>query len=93
MKKKRKQPIAGVPLPEAVSEESISGRGKKTIGIGLGILVIGFIVLSLTDPMGRNWASTLSPFLILGGYGVIGIGIFLPEKPLTSEPFSPPRAD
>lgn len=91
MKKKRKQPISAGPPPQASPEESISGRGKKAIGIGLGILVLGFIVLSRTDPMGRNWASTLSPFLILGGYAVIGIGIFLPDEASVSEPSSPPQ--
>lgn len=42
---------------------------------GIGTLGIGYFVLSLTDPMGQNWASNVSPFLILGGYAIIGIGI------------------
>ena len=53
----------------------ISARGWKVIGIGAGVVTLGFIVLCFTDPAGQNWASTLSPFLILGGYGTIAAGI------------------
>lgn len=38
----------------------------------------------MTDPMGQNWASNLSPFLILGGYALIGLGIVL------KDPATPP---
>jgi hypothetical protein len=76
--------------------EPISSKGKKVIGMGVGILVLGFIVLCFTDPMGRNWASLLSPFLIVGGYVLVGIGIFLPENLPTSgqsqDPSQPPSA-
>ncbi|MFH1283512.1 MAG: hypothetical protein ABII27_07595 [bacterium] len=58
----------------------ISKRGKRTIGIGIGVLILGFIILTQTDPAGQNWASHLSPFLIIGGYVIIGIGIVLPDK-------------
>lgn len=58
----------------------ISGRGKKMIFAGIGVLITGFLVLTKTDPAGQNFASHLSPFLILGGYIVIGIGIVLPGK-------------
>lgn len=72
-------------IPQSAAEpsgstEGISGPGKTTIGIGIGILVLGFFVLSFADPMGRNWAAHLSPFLILGGYALVGAGIFLPEN-------------
>lgn len=60
--------------------EGISKRGWKVIGLGIGIVIIGFYVLSLTDPAGQNWASKLSPFLILGGYACIGVGIILPNS-------------
>ena len=74
--KKRQQEIAA----EAAVVESISYRGWKVIAFGVGILVLGFIVLSRTDPMGKNWASHMAPFLILGAYGVIGYGVFVPES-------------
>ena len=57
----------------------ISHRGKVTIGVGIGLLVIGFWLLTFTDPRGQNWASTLSPFVIIGAYAVIGIGIIIPD--------------
>ncbi|MFH1723217.1 MAG: hypothetical protein ABII00_01210 [Elusimicrobiota bacterium] len=63
-----------------LSEETITSRGKKTIAAGIALLVVGFFVLTLTDPEGRNWASQLSPLLILGAYAVIAVGIFLPES-------------
>ncbi|MBI4052195.1 MAG: hypothetical protein HY400_06790 [Elusimicrobia bacterium] len=63
-----------------VKNGGISRRGWKVIGFGIGTLLLGFFVLSKTDPMGQNWASRLAPFLILGGYGVIAIGIMLPDK-------------
>ncbi|PCI34841.1 MAG: hypothetical protein COB53_11600 [Elusimicrobia bacterium] len=68
--------------PLDTEEERLSKRGIKTIAGGIGLLLIGFYVLTLTDPHGRNWASTVSPLLILGAYAVIGFGIFLgdPEE-------------
>ncbi|MEW6042276.1 MAG: hypothetical protein AB1633_12230 [Elusimicrobiota bacterium] len=59
---------------------SISTRGKKVIGLGIIILAIGFFILSKTDPQGQNWASILSPFLIVIAYVLIGLGIVLPDK-------------
>ena len=59
----------------AVNPESISHRGWKVVGAGIFILVIGFAVLKAADPMGRNWASVVSPFLILSGYALVGLGI------------------
>jgi hypothetical protein len=89
-------PTAEVPVLEA---EALSGRGKKTIAGGIGLLVVGFVILTFTDPDGQNWASMLSPLLILGAYGIIAAGIFIPdaeggaptpvasvEQPTTEEP-------
>ena len=66
----------GVPL----KDKGISSAGWKVIAAGLAVLVAGFIVLTRTDPAGQNWASVLSPFLIVGGYVIIGVGIVFPEK-------------
>ena len=69
-----------VPAPPPPSAE-LSSRGKK-LALAGGILVVaGFAVLSRADAMGRNWASSLSPFMILGGYAAIGVGLFLPPQP------------
>ncbi|MFH2202345.1 MAG: hypothetical protein ABIJ96_04480 [Elusimicrobiota bacterium] len=67
-------------------KEAISSAGRKTIVGGVALLIAGFIILTFTDPQGRNWASTLSPLLILGAYGVIAYGIFLPGKEPSSVP-------
>jgi hypothetical protein len=53
----------------------ISKRGWRIIGIGVLVAILGYVVLSFTDPMGENFASHLSPLLIIGGYGIIGYGI------------------
>ena len=64
----------------------ISKRGIKAIFSGLFVLLAGFLLLTKTDPMGQNFASDISPFLIIGGYIIIGMGIILPEKnPETGE--------
>ncbi|HBU68767.1 MAG TPA: hypothetical protein DEE98_00105 [Elusimicrobia bacterium] len=62
----------------------ISSVGKKVIFAGICVLSLGFFVLTKTDPAGQNLASNVSPFLILGGYALIGIGIAIPEKQTTS---------
>jgi len=84
-RKKRKEGFA----PETPSSvETITKTGKKIIAAGIVVVVLGFIVLTQTDPMGRNWASNLSPFLILGGYAIVALGILCPEPP--SSPVVPP---
>jgi len=64
----------------------ISKRGRKIIISGIGVLLLGFLVLTRTDPAGQNWASVLSPFLIIGGYVIIGIGIIVPDRPAAENP-------
>jgi hypothetical protein len=58
----------------------VSKRGWRRIGIGIAVLTIGYIVLSMADPMGQNWASNLSTFLIISGYALIGVGILTKDK-------------
>lgn len=80
---------------EAVSAsvvEDISALGWKVIAAGVVLILLGFFVLSRADPMGRNWAAHLSPFLLLGGYAVVALGIFLPETPPACESAGPPAA-
>ena len=71
----KKKPQAA-PAPFA----GVSKRGWKVVGAGIGLVALGFGVLSLTDPEGQNWASNLSPFLLLGGYAAIGLGIICPDE-------------
>ena len=72
-KKKRKQEVQN--LDEVVDGGLLSKRGWKIVGAGIGVVILGFITLTFTDPRGQNFASTLSPFLIIGGYALIGVGI------------------
>ena len=80
-KSKRKDKLAqAADIPAAAAVEPISPAGKKVIALGIGVLALGFFVLTFTDRMGRNWASNVAPFMILGGYAVIGAGIFFPAR-------------
>lgn len=74
-KKTRK---ADAPAPP---RESLAPRGKILILAGGISVLLGFFVLASADPLGRDWASRLCPFLILGGYALIGGGLFLPPPP------------
>lgn len=68
---------------QAIAETNIGGiskTGKKIIFGGIAVLILGYFILTKTDPAGQNWASQLSPFLILGGYIIIGVGIVFPNK-------------
>lgn len=93
-KKKRKEereggktPGGDVPGSFAVAEaDPISDTGKKTIAGGVLLAAVGFVVLTKADPMGRNWAASLSPFLILGGYALMGWGIFRDDPQPRAEP-------
>ncbi|HVA66203.1 MAG TPA: hypothetical protein VNK24_04685 [Elusimicrobiota bacterium] len=79
--KKREKLAQAAQSPAAgTAVEPISAAGKKVIALGIGVLALGFFVLTLTDRMGRNWASDAAPFLILGGYAIIGLGIFCPDR-------------
>lgn len=44
---------------------------------GLLLLAVGFWVLTLADDRASNLAGRLSPFLILGGYGLVFISLIL----------------
>jgi hypothetical protein len=79
MGKKHKRTFPQPAPPSTVPSERLSCRGKTAMAAGIGTLAAGFIVLSFADPMGRNWASVLAPYLILGGYALVGAGIFLPD--------------
>ncbi|PKN01472.1 MAG: hypothetical protein CVU77_05075 [Elusimicrobia bacterium HGW-Elusimicrobia-1] len=89
-KKYNKQKTAGhktLPQPAA---PAISRIGKKTILAGAGALVAGFIILALADPSGQNTAARLAPFIIIGAYAAIGVGIVLPDPDKTASRFDAP---
>ncbi len=75
-KNKRRAQTAAQPIQKSVQPwAGISPAGWKVIAAGAGTAAAGFFILTFTDPAGQNWASNLSPFLILGGYGIIAAGI------------------
>lgn len=69
-----RQTVGIQPIPKLISR-----RGWKVIGAGLGLLILGYGVLSQADSMAQNWAGLLSPFLILGAYAIIGLGIVIKD--------------
>jgi len=79
MPKKIKTPTAPPAAPRPAEEPILSRRGKIAIAAGIATAAVGYYILTLTDPAGQNWASDLCPFVILGGYALIGIGILLPD--------------
>lgn len=81
-KKTYKTSSPSLPPPSA----SLSPRGKALALAGGVSVILGFLVLSRADALARNWAGHLAPFLILGGYALLGFGLFLPP----SEPPVPP---
>jgi hypothetical protein len=52
-------------------------RKTVTLTTGTASIVIGLFLLTLTNPEGNNWASILSPLMIIGGYIVVIIGLLL----------------
>lgn len=83
--------VSGMSAP--VEGDPISSTGKKTIAAGVVLAAVGFAVLTKADSMGRNWAASLSPFLILGGYAIMGWGIFRDDPQPTPATLSLPPAD
>jgi len=75
---KKDRPAA--PLPT----EALSPRGKLIAGAGGALVVSGFVLLSFADPLGRNLPASISPFLLIGGYALIGAGLFLPSADTSS---------
>ena len=67
--------------PDAPPDSPEADRFGRTnwllLAGGLALLVIGFFVLSLVDERAANLAGRLSPFLILGGYGLIFVSLIL----------------
>lgn len=79
-KKDKQKPSQTKTAPPLPKEPLLSRRGKIVLGAGILLAAVGFYLLTLTDPAGRNWASNLCPFVILGGYALMGVGIVLPDR-------------
>jgi hypothetical protein len=50
-------------------EPKMSKAGKTTLGMGVGVLVVGYMFLA-------TGSMTLAPLLIIGGLITIGVGIY-----------------
>lgn len=80
-KKTKKAPVPAAPAPSAPMTPE--GRALSVAG---GVLVLfGFLALSRADALGRGLVAQVCPFLILGGYVLIGLGLW-------RRPPSPPVA-
>lgn len=79
MKKKNtmKKDRPASPLPS----EPLSAAGQRLIWAGGALVIAGFVLLSFADALGRNLPALVSPFLLIGGYAAIGVGLFLPPAP------------
>lgn len=85
MGKKNKPQKTLKAAPAEPPDEPISALGWRFVGAGGLAVLLGFLVLSRVDRMGRNWAADVAPLLILGGYAAIGLGLFVPAKPQEGE--------
>ena len=64
----------------ARTQEQDSGKKKlkaTMFGIGIGMLILGYLCLTQVDKMAQNWAGFVSPVLIVGAYIVMIISILL----------------
>lgn len=84
-KKDKRTQKTSSPSP-AADAPALSVRGKKLSVAAFVLIVLGFVILSRADALARNWAGQLAPFLLLGGYGLLGVALFLPSDPPSTPP-------
>lgn len=77
---RRAAPSSSSAAPQAKLSTLVSPRGLRIILCGVGVIVLGFVFVCFTDPLGQNWASVLSPFLLIAGYTLVGFGLSLPNS-------------
>jgi hypothetical protein len=74
----KEQPeIVGKPTSLSSQTQKQALRKTVTLTVGTASIVIGLFLLTLTNPEGNNWASILSPLMIIGGYVVVIVGLLL----------------
>jgi len=61
---------------ENMAPPFLSRKGWMGLGGGIFLLFLGFLTLSFTDPAGKNFASDLSPLLLVSGYALIAFAIW-----------------
>lgn len=67
----------GKPMDLSLQTRKQAFRKKVTFIVGLISIFIGLFLLTLTNPEGNNWASILSPLMIIGGYIVVIVALLL----------------
>ncbi len=50
------------------------------VGVGIGLLILGFIILSMVNRMATNWAGFAAPAFLVSGWVVIAVGLWKGEK-------------
>jgi H+/Cl- antiporter ClcA len=77
-RKNKKHSLSGLPAADTVpvSSSFLPKSNLKFLIAGVFLTFFGFVLLSFTDSLGQNAASRLSPFLVLGGYALIGFALF-----------------
>ncbi|NNN06710.1 MAG: hypothetical protein HKL90_12485 [Elusimicrobia bacterium] len=80
-KKTKKAFVPAAPPPSA----RMTPEGRVLTVAGGVLVLFGFLALSRADASGRGLAARVCPFLILGGYALVGLGLW-------RRPPSPPAA-
>ena len=76
-KKTVKTDHPALPLPS----KRLSPVGMRLLGAGGALVLLGFVVLSFADPLGKNAAAVAAPFLLIAGYAAIGVGLYRTAPP------------
>lgn len=58
-----------MPNEKPTIEPKLRAAGKLTLGVGVGVLVVGYMFLAVGS-------MSLAPVLIIGGLITVGIGIY-----------------
>ena len=58
-----------MPNEKQVVEPKLKSAGKITLGVGVGVLVVGYMFLA-------TGSMSLAPVLIIGGLITVGLGIY-----------------
>ncbi|HET9869592.1 MAG TPA: hypothetical protein VFR02_03720 [bacterium] len=58
-----------MPNEKQVVEPKLKSVGKITLGVGVGVLVVGYMFLA-------TGSMSLAPVLIIGGLITVGLGIY-----------------
>lgn len=70
-------------IDKKITENNVKNyKGNVTMFvIGVFIAIAGYLLLTLTNKGGNNWASYVSPFSIVTGYIVIALSLIIDFPP------------